>query len=70
MGVSFEPLGQKNKALNKSNSGRQNFRKNKQGTVTLMIGSIIYGTFPEITPELIEFRDRARAKQGLKPADY
>jgi hypothetical protein len=70
MGVSFEPLGQKYKAVYRAKSGRQNIRKNKQGTYTLMIGSITYGNFTEITPELIEFRDKCRAKQGLPPAEY
>jgi hypothetical protein len=70
MGVSYEPLGQKNKAVRPSNTGHQNIRKNKYGTYTLSIGAISYGNFTEITQELIEFRDKCRAKQGLKPADY
>jgi hypothetical protein len=70
MGISFKPLGQKNRALTHAKSGRQNIRKNKQGTYTLMIGSITYGNFTEITPELIAFRDKCRAKQGLPPAEY
>lgn len=60
----------KNRSVKKPASGHQNFKKNKDGTFDLLIGSVRYGRYAEITKELLAFRDQARAKQGLPPADY